>query len=55
MPKTAKGKYKLIKTTNKSSYKDNGLKSKKTYYYKVKAIGNKLKSDASKAVKVKIK
>ncbi|WP_039945605.1 leucine-rich repeat protein [Anaerofustis stercorihominis] len=53
--KTAKGKYKLIKTTNKSSYKDKGLKSKKTYYYKVKSIGNKLKSDASKAVKVKIK
>ncbi|WP_294465345.1 leucine-rich repeat protein [uncultured Anaerofustis sp.] len=53
--KTTKGKYKLIKTTNKSSYKDKGLKSKKTYYYKVKAIGSKLKSDTSKAVKVKIK
>ena len=52
--KTAKGKYKLIKTTNKSSYKDKGLKSKKTYYYKVKAVGKKLKSDASNAVMVKV-
>ena len=53
--KIAKGKYKLIKTTNKSSYKDKGLKSKKTYYYKVKAVGKKLKSDASNAVMVKVK
>ena len=53
--KSANGKYKLIKTTNNLSYKDTKLKSKKTYYYKVKAVGKKLKSDASNAVMVKIK
>ena len=53
--KSANGKYKLIKTTNNLSYKDTKLKAKKTYYYKVKAVGKKLKSDASNAVMVKIK
>jgi len=34
-----KGTYKKIATTTKLSYTNKNLKAKKTYYYKVKAIG----------------
>lgn len=34
---SAKGKYKKIKTTTKTSYKNSGLSKNKSYYYKVRA------------------
>ena len=38
---SAKGTYKKVATTTKLSYTNKNLKAKKTYYYKVKAIGAK--------------
>lgn len=45
-----KGAYMLVGATNKTSYKDSGLMSKKTYYYKVRAYkGSALGTDAFSA------
>lgn len=60
--KTGKGAYKRIKTvkgSTKLSYVDNGVESKKTYYYKVQAYktvkGKKYYSSYSKQIKIKMK
>jgi len=51
--------FKKIKTTAKTSYKNSKLKSKKTYYYKVRAYrkvdGKKVYSSFSKVKAVKVK
>ena len=47
--------FKRIKTTSKLKYTNKNLKSKKTYYYKVRAIDGKYKGDFSKVYKVKVK
>lgn len=57
--KASGGKYKLIKTTSKTSYTKKSLSSKKTYYFKVRAYktvnGKKVYSSFSKAKKIKTK
>lgn len=52
---TNKKKWKLIKTTKKTSYTVNKLKSNKKYYFRVRAIGKNKKSPYSKTVTVKTK
>lgn len=56
--KKTKG-YKKVKTTKSLSFKNKKLKSKKTYYYKVRAYktvsGSKMYSAYTKPVKVKVK
>lgn len=56
---SAKGTYKKLTTTKKTSYSDKKATKGKTYYYKVKAIGTSgLKSDfslTSGAKKIKVK
>ena len=47
--------FKKIKTTSSIKYVNKKLKSKKTYYYKVKAVNGKYKGSFSKVYKVKIK
>ena len=52
---TNKKKWKLIKTTKKTSYTVKNLKSNKKYYFRVRAIGKNKKSPYSKVVTVKTK
>ena len=53
--KKSKG-YKKIGTTKKTSYVDRkGLKSKKTYYYKIRAKLGNVVSKYSSVVKAKVK
>ncbi|WP_294468528.1 leucine-rich repeat protein [uncultured Anaerofustis sp.] len=47
--------FKKIKTTSSRKYVNKKLKSRKTYYYKVKAINGKYKGSFSKVYKVKVK
>ena len=47
--------FKKVATVAKTKYVNKKLKSKKTYYYKVKAINGKYKAAFSKVYKVKVK
>lgn len=47
--------FKKIKTTSSRKYVNKKLKSKKTYYYKVRAVNGKYKGSFSKVYKVKVK
>lgn len=47
--------FKKVATVVKTKYTNKKLKSKKTYYYKVRAIDGKYKGDFSKLYKVKVK
>jgi len=53
--KSLNGKFKLIAKTRNGSFKDTKVYSNRVYSYKVKAIGDKLRSDYSRIVKIKVK
>ena len=59
MSTSKNGVYKLIKDTNKTTYTKTGLKSKKGYYFKVKAYrvvdGKNIYSSYSIAKYIKVK
>ena len=54
MKKGKSGKWKLKKTTKARKVKINGLKWKKTYYFKVRAVNGKKKGKASRVLYAKI-